>query len=150
MEGTKMKKITLFAAVISVAGLLVAGNVLAATSADLTVSATVVDACAITGGAIDFGNLDPIAGGAVTADSTGVTVACTSGDTYTITDDKAGSYSLSDGSGNNIAYSLTYPAVPAADGTAKGYTITGDIADGAYASSPAGAYSDTVVLTVNP
>lgn len=146
-----MKKMKLAALALALAGIFAAGNALAAGSANLTVSATVTDACAVTGGSIAFGNLDPINDtGTKSVGSTGVTIACTSGDTYTISDNKAGSYSMSDGSGHSIPYSLSYPSVPTADGNANAYTITGSVAQTDYANSPAGSYSDTVVLTVTP
>ena len=81
-----MKQMKLFAAVTCLAGLLFAGNVLAADTANLTVTATVDATCKITGGTLDFGTLDPTSGNPATVtNATAAQVTCTNGTSYTIT-----------------------------------------------------------------
>lgn len=141
----KMMKLAVLALVLLVT--LSAGSALAAT-ADLTVSATVNDACQITGGTLAFGVLDPLNAVDVTMNSTGVTVTCTTGVVYTIADNKAGVYAMT--GPDSIDYSLTYPALNPGDGSAQSIAIQGDIAAADYATKPAGVYNDTVQLTVTP
>ncbi len=148
-----MKQMKLFAAVTCLAGLLFAGNALAADTANLTVTATVDATCKITGGTLDFGTLDPTSGNPATVtNATAAQVTCTNGTSYTITDNGGlnGTYLLDDGSSNQIQYSLTYTGTGLGNGNAQDVSIKGDIAFAAYQTKPAGTYTDTVVLSVNP
>lgn len=147
-----MKKI--FASVLAMAMITAAGSVVAATkTANLTVDAQVLSSCIVTGGTIDFGSLDPTTPVVVNTSSTGVEVTCTSGTTWSLSGDDGLNASgtqkrLTDGT-NFIAYSVAIPAATfTGTGTAQAVTIPGTIAAGAYSAAPAGAYTDTVVLTV--
>ena len=144
-----MKKYVL-AALTCLAGVALAGSAFAAT-ANLDVSATVSATCAIQGGTLDFGSLDPTTAPLVNATSTGVTVTCTNNTAYTITDSLTShAGQLSDGSGHNIPYSISYTGSGTGDGTAHAVDITGTIAASTYNTMPAGSYSDTVTLTALP
>ena len=143
-----MKKFVL-AALTCLAGIALAGSAFAAT-ATLSVTATVNATCAITGGTLDFGTIDPTTAPKVTATSSGVQVTCTNGTSYTLTDSLSShAGNLSDGS-NNIPYSISYTGTGTGDGTAQTVAITGTIAAGTYNTMPAGSYSDTVTLTALP
>lgn len=139
-----MKKILVLAAVIA----LVSTTAFAANTANLNVTATVNNACAITGGALDFGLLDPITGSLVTAVSTGVTVNCTNGAPAAVVTSDASTNPLTNGA-STIPFSLALPAVTGT-GVVQPYDITGTIAAGSYATALTGSYTSTVLLTVNP
>lgn len=145
----KLLAITAAAAVMAMAG-----TAMAADTANLSVTAQVVGACKMTGGSLNFGNLDPTNPVAVSGNSSGVTVTCTKGTAYTLTGNDGATPSgtqkrLANGS-NYIPYSITIPASGTGTGAPEDVTITGDIAAGAYTTSPAGTYTDTVLLSVNP
>ncbi|HVV81424.1 MAG TPA: spore coat U domain-containing protein [Kofleriaceae bacterium] len=140
-------------------------------SGDLTVSATVEDSCAITGGTLAFGAYD-VAHGADVDASTAVTVACTAGASATITLDQganpaAGSSDdaplrrLSDGGTGFLSYTLYSDAARAtvwgnSAGTGKAYTAaTSDPIDqsvyGRITANqlvPLGVYTDHIVATI--
>jgi len=144
----KLLAITAAAAVMAMAG-----TAMAAT-AELQVNATVRQVCTMTGGSLNFGELDPTNPVAVSKNSESVTVTCTNGTAYTITSNDGANASgtqkrLASGS-NYIPYSITLPPSASGTGAAQSVTITGAIAASAYATSPAGTYADTVVLTVSP
>lgn len=145
----KMMKLTVLALVLLVT--LSAGSVLAA-DADLTVNAEVLATCTITAGTLDFGPLDPVAGGPVTVtNNAAAVVTCTNGDAYTLSDNAGvrSNYTMSDGT-NLITYTLTYATNGTGTGAAQNISIKGDIAAVDYTTKPAGTYSDTVQLTVTP
>lgn len=140
-----MKKILVLAAAI----VLASSTAFAAGSATLNVTASVQGTCTITGGNLSFGSLNPllpVAVGPVAA--TGVAVNCNNGTVFTVIDDAA-SKPLANGA-NFIPFSLTHANGGTGTGVAVAYGITGDIAAGVYAASPAGIYTSTVTLTINP
>lgn len=130
----------------------------ATTTGTVAVSATVLNNCAVSaGGTIPFGNLDPITAPAVgpIAAAPAVSVTCTNGLSYSITDDDglnelvANNNRLFDGGTGYIVYTTSYTAGPTVgSGVAQDITMTGSIGAGAYSTAPAGAYSDTITLTV--
>ena len=125
-----------------------------AANANLALTANVVPACLVTAGNLAFGSLDPTTAPVVNAASTGVTVTCTKGDTYTMALDKglnpvAGVANLKFGT-DVIPYTLTVPTLSAGTGLAQTVAITGVIAAGSYKTVAAGSYLDTVVITVTP
>jgi spore coat protein U-like protein len=155
-----MKKVLM--GVIAVALVAMAGAAMAADTATVAVSATVVGTCKFTaGGTIPFGNLDPSVGTSQTPVVTQPKFWCTKGTAYTITDDD-GLYE----SGPNlnrmkhltldehIPYSFTYTASGTGAGPAPASVITMDILStvlGAdYANASAGSYADTVTLSISP
>ena len=148
-------------AIITLAILSMAGAVMAADTANLTVSATVVGTCKFSVvGALNFGNLDPSVGSDVNASDNTTQFWCTKGvAAETITADNGSNWSgisrqMLDGvSTDLIAYSLTLTkdANPNAGPTSpRALTISGTVLGVDYVGKSAGNYSDTVVLTINP
>ncbi len=146
-----MKK--LLALATAAATIAMAATTMAAT-ASLSVTASVTNACSITGGTLAFGSLDTLSAPAVTATSSGVTVTCTKGDSYTLAAGPGSHYTgsqayLSNGT-DTIPYSITVPTLSAGTGSSQTIALTGSIASGAYSTASAGTYTDTVTLTVTP
>ena len=146
----KLLTITAAAAIVAMAG-----SAMAATGT-LTVSATIVNACSVTGGTLSFGALNTLTAPLVSGTSAGVTVTCTKSDPYTVAVDKGanfvGAQANLKNAGNTdvIPYSLTVPAVTPGTGAAQTIAITGTIAAGTYFTASAGTYNDTVTITVTP
>lgn len=132
---------------------------LAADTASVAVSATVSGNCKFnSGGAVSF-TLDPSA----TADAAGTVTQpafwCTKGSSFTLSDDDGANES---GVGAQrmkhatlaeyIPYSFAYTT--SGTGTGKGTPITLDISstvvNANFVNASAGAYADTVTLTINP
>lgn len=139
--------------------LTLSGKSMAADTANVTVSATVLDSCLFTSaGDLSFGGIDPTTAGPYTPVVTDVNVQCGVGDVFTITDDggnngpAGGPFAMDDGSGNLLVYSFTYTAagVGAGFGMDLPLGINGSVTQAAAQAVPAGGYSDTVVLTVSP
>lgn len=125
---------------------------------DLNVSATVVAGCRFdTGGTLDFGNL-------FSGDSANVTLSassqptffCTNLTAYTITNNDglnsiaAGVPRLFDGGASYMEYSIAYTATGTGDGNVNPMDLTGTINAAQYTAAAAGAYTDTIVLTIAP
>lgn len=140
------------------AGVIGSTAALAGDTATVAVSATVVGTCKFnSGGAVSF-SLDP----ASTSDATGTVTQpafwCTKNASYSITDDH-GLY-VSGGAQRMkhatlleyIPYSFTYTT--SGTGTGKGTPITINIAstvvNANFINASAGAYADTVTLTIAP
>jgi spore coat protein U-like protein len=141
----------------------------ASATASLDVSASVTNNCTISAAALGFGSYDPVvANAAGNLDGTGVvTVACTKGATATIglgvgNNASGSTRRLSDGSGNFLSYELysnagrtniwntttgTLATGAAPSKASRDFTVYGRI--GPNQDVPAGAYSDSVVATVN-
>lgn len=135
------------------ATLAMAGTAMAATGT-LSVSAKISNACSVADGTLDFGSLDTLGGGAVSATSSGVTVTCTKGDGYTMTAGTGSHASgtqayLSNGT-DTIPYTVTIPSLSTGTGAAQTIAITGNIAKNAYTTASSGTYTDSVTLTVTP
>jgi spore coat protein U-like protein len=149
-----MKKLQVILAALFLTLTLGAGSALAAGSATVDISATVLGTCVFnSGGAIAFANLDPTSGASPSVTNpAAANFTCTSGTAYTITDDGGltTTYNLDDGVGNLIPYTLAYVGAGAGTGVAQDLSIQADIAFAAYQTKPAGAYADTVTLTINP
>ena len=144
---------------------------LAATAtANLSVTATVINNCVISTAPVAFGNYDPVnVNAAADLDASGtVTSACTKGSTATIglglgSNASGSTRRMTDGSGNFLTYELYQEAAettiwgtagggllspPAAPSkAARNFTVYGEVA--ANQDITAGAYTDTVVATVN-
>ena len=130
-----------------------------AAQTSVTVSATVTGTCKfVSGGAMNFGNLDPRAAADVNATVTQPTLWCTRDASYTITDDgglhNSGTNRRLQGTatGEFIPITFTYTA----SGTGAGPTnpqamdISGQILGADYSGVLQDTYSDTVTLTINP
>jgi hypothetical protein len=143
-----MKKMKL--AVLALVGVLAAGNAMAADTATLTVEANVIETCSFVSGSysLDFDDLDPATPINVSK-TVEVTVLCSNGTTYSITDD-ATLNPLKATGGSAIVYTLEYPVIPKATGGNDTITITGKIDAGAYdLTKEVGAYSATATLSFN-
>ena len=139
-------------------------------SGSLQVTATVLSACAVTGGVLPFGSVDPVtAPGAVNASAT-LSVQCTNTTPYTVALDAglnaggAANFSarrLSNGT-STLGYQLysdSARSIVWGDGTASSATVQGTGSGSAqtltvYGRIPAlggaapGAYTDTVTILV--
>jgi spore coat protein U-like protein len=166
----KMMKQSLLLA--SIGALAISGSAMAAgtATANLGVSVTVNNNCAISTLPVTFAAYDPLSGTA--DDSTGgsVTITCTKGATTTIGLDSGANASgtqrrMSDGAttpdylnyalyqdaGRGTAWGTSgaglFTPAAAPDKTARSYTVYGRISAGQ--DIPAGSYTDTVVAAVN-
>lgn len=156
-----MKKLHLTAAVISTS-VFAFGTAYAFTAtADLTVGATITATCIASTTAVDFGSVASGSGATATG---AVGVNCTSGTNYTVAlgagaNDDTVTRRITDGT-NFLSYTLSDNATAALWGDAStfGATVSGTgtgaaqsyVVDAALtgAAVPAGAYSDTVLVTV--
>ena len=130
-----------------------------AAQTSVTVSATVTGTCKfVSGGAMNFGNLDPRAAADVNATVTQPTLWCTRDASYTITDDgglhNSGTNRRLQGTatGEFIPITFTYTASGTGAGSANPQTmdISGRILGADYSGASQDTYSDTVTLTINP
>lgn len=132
---------------------------------NLTVSASVSGVCKFTAGTptLDFGAIDPSGTAAIPATASAVSYKCTKGTLATgVTANDGLNVSgttkrmKGPGAADFIPYTLTISGGTATgDGfgtgsTTKPVTITGSIAAGDYQNATAGAYTDTIVLSINP
>lgn len=139
---------------VAIALLFAGSHALAAGTATVDISATVLGTCSFSAGdTFTFAALDPTSGASPSLTQAAVTFACTSGTGFTITDDggvNTGTHDLDDGSGNQIAYNFNYAGAGVGTGNNQNLSITVDIPFANYQNAPAGAYSDTVTLSINP
>lgn len=164
-----MKSSRLFVLVAAIGAFAVVRDAGAATvTANLSVTASVIQACVVTGGTLAFGNYDPTAG--ANLDQTGgFQVACTKGSTgVTIglglgANANASQRRLTNGAdflnyeiykeaartnvwGNAAAALVAY--TPVTTSTATTFTVYGRIPSGQTDVGAGAAYTDTVVITV--
>lgn len=151
---------TLVAVLVAIGILMMGGIAFAAGTTTVGVSANVLGRCGFnTAGTVAFGDIDPTNAPVVTPTITQPTLWCTNGTTYTITDDKGlhesgTTFRMQHDTDATqfIPYTFTYTA----SGTGAGKTspitmnIGASIAAGTYSDAKAGAYADTVTLTINP
>lgn len=160
---------TLTALALGTASALIGVQALAATTTTtFTVSATVADSCSVTANALDFGNVDPISGADTDATST-IDVTCSNGTAYDVGldagtggDGTVTGRAMNDGGTNTLNYSLysdsgrstnwgetvgTDTVANTGDGTAQTHTVYGRVPSG-QDTTPTGAYSDTITVTV--
>jgi len=148
------KSMTIFIAL----AVLAAGGAAWAATTTVAVSASVVGTCQFNNaGTIGFGTLDQVAAPLVNGVVTQPAFWCTKNANYTITDDSGihelapGARQMANGT-DLIPYTFTYTATGA--GTGKTTPITMNIAAtvpaGSYTDVSAGAYTDTVTLTIAP
>jgi spore coat protein U-like protein len=155
-HGANMKAKQLVAILLA-AGL--AGTAMADTTT-VPVTANVVGVCKVlTGGSVAF-TLDPSVGGAVNGTITSPTFWCTKGASYAVADDD-GVYETGVGARRMrhatvlteyVPYSFSYTA--SGTGLGKGtpitLTLTSAVAEADYINAQAGAYADSVILTITP
>ena len=108
---------------------------------------------------MSFGALDPSSGSNVLVPVSGATTVgdCAPGQTMTISGDNGlnynGTRNLKNGAGDLIPYSLAGLPLSRSgpgNGAYVPFTFNGSILWSAYANAPAGSYSDTVIISVNP
>jgi spore coat protein U-like protein len=155
-EGGKAMKKILFLMLAML--LAMAGTSMAATvTGSVPVTAVILGTCGINtaGASIDFGSLDPNLAPAVSATVVPPQVTCDAGLNYTVSADDGlqpsgpGAPNMDDGAANQIAYTIGYDVNYVGTGVPQNITnLTGDILLGAYAGSPNGNYTDTIVFTV--
>lgn len=146
------------------AGLMTAGSALAAsTTHAVAVSATITGNCkfqAASGATLAFGTIDPSGAGNVTTSGT-ATYRCTTGVSPTVTSDDglnelaAGAPRMRIGATTNyLPYSFSLAGLVAGTGHGAGndktLTINGTVLQSDYANAAAGAYVDTLTLTIAP
>ncbi len=130
-----------------------------ANGANLSVTATVINTCSVTGGILAFGNIattNPYSQNA----STTISVNCPTG--FTVAMSTAGSYSatnsrwyVSDNASHSIGYTLSdaagdsfsSPQQFAGSASEQSITVNGTLDQ--LSGQPAGSYSDTVQILVN-
>ena len=108
---------------------------------------------------MSFGSLNPASGSNVLVAVSGASSAgdCANGQNMTISGDNGlnfnGSRNLRSGTGDLIAYNLVgLPQSSSAPGNGNyaPFTFNGAILWSDYANAPAGAYTDTVIISVSP
>lgn len=142
------------------AGLLASGAALSADTNTLTVTASVTGTCKFssTTSTLDFGALDPSSASNATATNT-TSYWCTKGSVASTTAGNGNNYSGSSrqlkgpGASDLIPYSLSLTGgtqTGAGKSTPLTLTMNGGINNADYINATAGAYSDTVTLTITP
>jgi spore coat protein U-like protein len=138
--------------------LTLSGKSMAADTANVTVSATVLSSCAFSnGGNLAFGNINPGVAGPYAPVVSDAAVQCNNGLPFTVTDDGGltGATQMDDGLGNLLNYTFTYTNA----GVGLGFGgaafdvplgINGSITQVDAQAVPPGAYGDTIVLSVLP
>lgn len=145
-----MKTMKLAALAISLVGVLTAGNALAASAADLNVTATVDEVCNFSAASYDmaFGTIDPT-DGAPNPGAATLTYTCTNGTTFTLTD-LSGEHTFATGPGT-LKYSIAAHATSTVGtGAAQTLNLVGSISSAQKATADAGLYEDTLVINLNP
>ena len=139
-----MKKIIVLLLVMGL--LTVAGKAMALDSANMTVNATVLGTCGISSAPTINLTLDPSSGRDVTGNGN-IDFICTNGTGYTLAGPAGGTMT---GPGN-IIYALGYTnLVGVGTGLTQTSVATVTVPYANYATVPAGAYTETVVVTINP
>jgi spore coat protein U-like protein len=133
---------------------------MAAESAEIRVTATVINTCKITETQdISFGSLDPAAAGDATAEGF-ISFKCTKNADYTLSADnganwdaKAGKRRMKGADTDFLPYSLAQVAFT---GKGAGFStpirvaLRASLAGADYRDLPAAAYADTLRVTINP
>lgn len=143
-------------------GILGSAAALAADTATVAVSATVVGTCKFnSGGSVGF-TLDPSVGTDENGTVTQPAFWCTKGASYTITDDKGVNEAVANTAPRRmvhatvvtefIPYSFSYTATGAGTGPALPITmnISSTVVSADYVNKTAGSYTDTVTLSITP
>lgn len=139
---------------------IVLGGAAMAATAPVAVTANVVGTCkfSIASGAVAFGNLDPSLATTVNGTVSQPEFWCTKGATYTIADDlglhELPSFRMVSAvtPAEFIPYTFTYLKTGLGSGPQNKLTmnIAATVLGTDYANAPAGAYTDTVTLTITP
>lgn len=127
------------------------------TTTNMNVYLTVLKACSISAGDMNFGTQYSNAG-ALPAQAT-ASVVCTKNTPYQLSSDSSHDYEMSDKNGDKVAYSL-YSDAAKTSALTSGYsqvgtgqeqdlTIYGQVSAAALSAAPAGDYTDTVLLRID-
>jgi hypothetical protein len=146
-----MKKMKLAGMVLALVGIFSAGNVLAAGSTQVDVSATVLGTCSFNAAnyPMSFGNISVTDTGPQTA-TANVQFTCTNNTTYTI-DNVAGARQMSGPAAEPLAYTIAaYTTTAVANGALTTVALNGTIDEAAYQAASAGTYTETLTLNINP
>ncbi len=155
-----MKKIMIIMVVVLVAAL--AGTAMAAGTATLSVSASVVGTCKFStnNGTISFGDLNPDTGTDISITNTSITYWCTKNVNPGFVHDSThktncGGNPCMQGAGatpDYIQYALTLTpgGIGAGPSTIRTLTVDATVLKTEYANKNEGAYSDTVTITITP
>ena len=146
-----MKRHKIIVLAVVAALMLMAGNAWAGTDTSaVPVSAYVGGSCTLTGGAIDFGNIEVANQAALFI--TQPSLNCSSGMGYLISDDKGGSggtlTSVLTGLGVDIDYTVSYTETGTGTGLAVNMGIASADIVGDFTGNTAGAYTDSITFTV--
>lgn len=127
------------------------------TTLNVGVTANVKAKCVVTGGTLAFGDI--VADGAdVNATASGISIKCTKGTSVAVSDNDGsrGDNTMKHATENQyLTYSTTYTASLTGGGTGGGGTelataldFKGTVLAAAAEGVPAGAYADTIILTL--
>ena len=123
------------------------GAAMAADSANLTVNATVQATCGISTAPTINLTLDPSSGLPVTGNGN-IDFICTNGTAYTLTGPAGGTMI---GASDNIVYTLGYTnLVGTGTGSTQTSVATVTVPYANYATKPAGAYTEIVIVSILP
>lgn len=147
-----MKKMKLAVLAITMIGILGAGNAMAADTANIDVTANILGSCLFSAASypMAFGDIDPLVQVLDAPAQANVTFTCANGTDWTI-GDITGIYPFTVAPAP-LNYEVT--AISAVAGTSLGVAQTVDV-DGViyqtdFVAATAGAYSDTLVITITP
>lgn len=152
-----MKQMKLAVLAIALVGIFGAGNVLAADTATITVTADVQSSCVFdtTAATLAFGTIDPVANVFKETNIATINYTCVAGSTFTVVDVENGTYELInlDDGVTTIGYDLLYDSDPLSGGESDGaqgnFTIKAELAAGSYGGATVGNYEDIVTLSFN-
>jgi hypothetical protein len=155
-EGKAMRRTTVITVVAALALVMAAATgALAAGNATVNVTASITGSCTFNTATatLAFGVLNPVAAPAVTTDTSAAPLqfTCTNNTLYTISDNRALAGNLTNGI-SLIPYTYAYgiPTNGTATGVLTDLPITANIAAGTYSAASAGAYTDTILVQINP
>ena len=148
-----MKKIKVVGLVIGLIGILGVGNVMAADTASVDVSATVLGTCSFdeTNYAMAFGDINPADTNEKTA-TANVTFTCSNGTDYTLSNISGTNTLDATQSTDTLAFSIdSYTLNGTGSGTTgNSLTLTGRIAAIDYQNAPADIYTKSLTISINP
>ena len=143
-----MKKVVLL---LSLVGILAAGNALALDTASITVTANVLGTCTFdtTAYTMAFGPIDPVATADATATAT-LAFTCTNGSGWQL-DDISGAQSMAGSGANTLAYSVdAYGTIGIGTGITQNVTLTGRVTPAQAQAAVVDSYTDTLTINLNP
>lgn len=144
-----MKSVKLVVLAISLVGIFMVGNAMAAGTATVDVTANVLGACNFNNvnPTMAFGNIDPSSGITYPATAT-LDFTCTNGTPWTLDDVSATNIAFDQA---GLSYDVaTYALSGSGTGASQTIDIDGSISPAQYASATAGVYTNTLTININP